>query len=49
MLFSLAHHASAEASSPSTAWGLRVVGATAPPVIVISRGAQLHLLDLLGL
>jgi transposase len=28
---------------------LRVVGATDPPIIVISRGVQLHLLDLLGL
>ncbi|MEU9411827.1 hypothetical protein AB0E08_39875 [Streptomyces sp. NPDC048281] len=28
---------------------LRVVGATDPPIIVISGGVQLHLLDLLGL
>ncbi|MFB9513708.1 hypothetical protein [Streptomyces purpureus] len=28
---------------------LRVVGATNPPIIVISRSVQLHLLDLLGL
>ncbi|MFJ2843518.1 hypothetical protein ACIPD2_17975 [Streptomyces griseofuscus] len=28
---------------------LRVVGATDPPIIVISSGVQLHLLDLLGL
>ncbi|MFD8117469.1 hypothetical protein [Streptomyces microflavus] len=28
---------------------LRVVGATGPPIIVISRGVQLHRLDLLGL
>jgi hypothetical protein len=28
---------------------LRIVGATDPPIIVISRGVQLHLLDLLGL
>ncbi|WP_406422633.1 hypothetical protein OH809_10665 [Streptomyces sp. NBC_00873] len=28
---------------------LRVGSATAPPTIVISRGVQLHLLDLLGL
>ncbi|MEV7720570.1 hypothetical protein [Streptomyces sp. NPDC088184] len=28
---------------------LRVVGATDPPIIVTSRGVQLHLLDLLGL
>ncbi|MET8378358.1 hypothetical protein [Streptomyces microflavus] len=28
---------------------LRVVGATDPPIIVISRGVQLHCLDLLGL
>ncbi|MFE5298098.1 hypothetical protein [Streptomyces sp. NPDC056632] len=28
---------------------LRVVGATDPPIIVISRDVRLHLLDLLGL
>ncbi|MGW1006429.1 hypothetical protein [Streptomyces sp. NPDC002520] len=28
---------------------LRVVGATDPPIIVISSDVQLHLLDLLGL
>ncbi|MFD7627402.1 hypothetical protein ACFV7Q_15420 [Streptomyces sp. NPDC059851] len=28
---------------------LRVVGATDPPIIVISCGVELHLLDLLGL